>query len=93
MGNHRADRRGSRRSASVTHSEFEPALPSLPASARRPGMPASRGPLFRALPSAPVLAGVATLAVAVGGVVTSGDVIDALPAGARLPPAPVRPAP
>ena len=31
----------------------------------------SRGPLFKALPSVPVLLGVASLAVAVGGVVTS----------------------
>jgi murein DD-endopeptidase MepM/ murein hydrolase activator NlpD len=42
----------------------------------------ARGPLFSALPSAPVLAGVATLAVAVGGAVSSGDVIDALPQAA-----------
>lgn len=32
----------------------------------------SRGPLFRLLPSAPVLAGVATMAVAIGGALTSG---------------------
>ncbi len=32
----------------------------------------SRGPLFRALPSGPVLAGVAVMAVAVGGALTSG---------------------
>lgn len=32
----------------------------------------SRGPLFRILPSAPVLAGIATMAVAIGGALTSG---------------------
>ncbi len=40
---------------------------------------APRSPFVRTLPSAPVLAGVAALAVAVGGVVASGDVIEALP--------------
>jgi murein DD-endopeptidase MepM/ murein hydrolase activator NlpD len=79
MGNHRADRRGSRRSVSPANprpSHLRSAAPSVAGKRKAAGHAGSRGPLFRALPSAPVLAGVATLAVAVGGVVTSGDVID-----------------
>lgn len=80
MGDHRADRRGSRRSASVTNPVPGRRSASQPAAGRRKASrhAGSRGQLFRVLPSAPVLAGVATLAVAVGGAVSSGDVIDAV---------------
>src|SRR5918992_5991618 len=49
----------------------------------------SRGPLFRGLPSPPVLLGVATLAVAVGGTVTSttdlaGHIESKVPAASAL---------
>jgi len=72
MGNHRADHRGSSRGPSET--------PQTTASStggrrkiektrsRRSG---SRGPLFRGLPSAPILLGVTALAVSAGGAVTA----------------------
>ncbi len=52
----------------------------------------ARGPLFRGLPSPPVLLGVATLAVAVGGVLTSGGVPGAGPQLAHTEVNDVRPA-
>jgi murein DD-endopeptidase MepM/ murein hydrolase activator NlpD len=90
MGDHRAERRGSRRSASVANPvpgrrrADQPVAVRSAAGGRRKASrhSGSRGPLFRALPSAPVLAGVATLAVAVGGAVSSGDVIDTVAGGA-----------
>ena len=79
MGDHRADRRGSTRRRSTTS-----ATPAAPATPKAP--PAStvgrrrasrhsgrRGPLFRGLPSVPVLVGVAALAVSAGGALTAGD--------------------
>jgi murein DD-endopeptidase MepM/ murein hydrolase activator NlpD len=75
MGNHRADRRGHGRAPSET--------PEAPSSApgRRRAAPkksssrrsGSRGPLFRGLPSAPILVGIAALAVSAGGAVTAAS--------------------
>jgi hypothetical protein len=48
-----------------------PAVGSAPGKRRAVKHAGSRGPLFKGLPSPPVLLGVASLAVAVGGVVTS----------------------
>ena len=70
MGHHRADRRGPvrrRSSASAT-----PVAPSA-SGHRRSQHSGSRGPLFRGLPSIPVLVGIAALAVSAGGVLTAGD--------------------
>jgi biotin carboxyl carrier protein len=71
------------------------AAPAAPAAvtARQPGCrkairhAGSRGPLFRGLPSAPLLLGVATLAVAVGGALTSTgpDLAAGAAAGLRQP--------
>ena len=87
MGSHRAVRRGSGRSASATPLTGKRAAAPAGGRRRStehtgsshtgsghtgPRHTGSRGPLFRILPSAPVLAGVAVLAVAVGGAVTSG---------------------
>jgi len=71
MGNHRADRRGPSRGPSET-----PIPVSSTGGKRRAAKPAarraaSRGPLFRGLPSAPILVGVAALAVSAGGAVTA----------------------
>jgi murein DD-endopeptidase MepM/ murein hydrolase activator NlpD len=65
MGNHRADRRAPRRDTSETHST----------SGKRKAVKhaAKRGQLFRGLPSAPILMGVAALAISAGGAVTVGD--------------------
>lgn len=84
MGNHRADRRGSRRSVTV-----DPTAPPRAAAGRRKATrhASPRGSLVRALPSAPVLAGVATLAVAVGGAVSSGADVDVVAPLARTTPA------
>lgn len=84
MGNHRASRRASRDDLSETpyvgtrrRSDPSPAeLPSSPISSeagkRRAVKHAGRrGSLFRVLPSAPVLMGIAALAVSTGGVVTA----------------------
>ncbi|WP_324502847.1 M23 family metallopeptidase [Nocardioides sp.] len=84
MGNHRADRRGSGRRPSVASSTQVTA--GKRKAARHAG---SRGPLFRTLPPAPVLAGVATLAVAVGGAVSSGGAADVLTTAASPATAPV----
>lgn len=83
MGNHRAAKRPSRRRVD---SVVDPAgldstgLPSAGGSARQETTAgkrkavkhaAPRGPLFRALPSAPILLGVAALAVSTGGAITA----------------------
>lgn len=76
MGNHRADRRGPSRRPSVTPIEV-PAVVSREAATsgkrRAARHTASRGPLFRGLPSAPILMGVAALAVSAGGAVTVAE--------------------
>ena len=76
MGNHRADRRGRDQRPSVTPSEIEATprrrVDDAPGK-RRAAHTASRGPLFRGLPSVPVLLGVAALAVSAGGAVTAAD--------------------
>jgi murein DD-endopeptidase MepM/ murein hydrolase activator NlpD len=72
MGHHRADRRGLRRDSSST----TPAPPAPVATTSGPGRrkaskhTGSRGPLFRGLPSVPLLLGVAALSVSAGGAVT-----------------------
>ena len=74
MGDHRADRRGpSRRRSDSPTPEVGPRRRAETAGRRRAAK-ATRGPLFRGLPSAPIMLGIAALAVsAAGGVVTSGD--------------------
>ncbi len=65
MGNHRAASRASRRDA---------AAPAKVAGKRKAVKhAAARGPLFRGLPSPPVLLGVAALAISAGGAVTMGN--------------------
>jgi len=71
MGHHRADRRGPvrrRSSASAT-----PVAAPTASGRRRSQHSGSRGPLFRGLPSIPVLVGIAALAVSAGGALTAGD--------------------
>ena len=77
MGNHRADPRAHSRGPSET-----PILAARSAGRRKavksPALRArrhtgSRGSLFRGLPSAPILLGVAALAISVGGAVTAAD--------------------
>jgi murein DD-endopeptidase MepM/ murein hydrolase activator NlpD len=65
MGNHRAVRRAPRRDSSATQIT----------SGKRKAVKhaAARGSLFRGLPSAPILMGVAALAVSAGGAVTVGQ--------------------
>jgi murein DD-endopeptidase MepM/ murein hydrolase activator NlpD len=73
MGDHRADRRGSRRRPSRTPQHEAVG----PGKRRASKHSASRGPLFRGLPSAPILLGVAALAISAGGAVSAsaGDVV------------------
>jgi murein DD-endopeptidase MepM/ murein hydrolase activator NlpD len=75
MGNHRAERHGSRRSSSERlQPASQPTTRSTPKSTagKRKAVKhsAPRGPLFT-VPSTPILAGVAALAVAAGGAVTA----------------------
>jgi murein DD-endopeptidase MepM/ murein hydrolase activator NlpD len=81
MGDHRADRRGhSRRSTSSGTSDASSTIPA-PATgkrraskpSRRAGHSSPRGSLFRGLPSAPILLGIAALAVSAGGAVTAAE--------------------
>ena len=73
MGDHRAARRGPRRS-SVTRSVPAPASTPSGAGKRRAARHSGRrGPLFRALPPLPILVGVAALSVAAGGAVTAAN--------------------
>ena len=81
MGNHRADRRGPGRRSS------EIATPDAGALGKRRAATgtrrsATRGPLFRGLPSLPIVLGVAALAVSAGGALTaaSTDLVSATPA-------------
>ncbi|MGH3362055.1 MAG: M23 family metallopeptidase [Nocardioides sp.] len=71
MGDHRAARRGPRRS-SVTH-DVPDARPNGAGKRRAARHSGSRGSLFRLLPPAPILLGVAALSVAAGGAVTAAD--------------------
>ena len=89
MGNHRADRRGHARRPSVTalpgadvptpvaaHSSGSSSprvTSSTPGRRRAARHTASRGPLFRGLPSAPILLGIAALAVSAAGAVTAAE--------------------
>lgn len=69
MGNHRADSRGHGRRPSETPIESAPAVGRRKAAKHT----ASRGSLFKTLPSAPILLGVAALAVSAGGAITAAD--------------------
>ena len=77
MGNHRADRRGPGRRLSVTRivTDTTPRrhVEDAPAGRRAARHTAPRGPLFRGLPSVPVLIGIAALAVSAGGAVTAAE--------------------
>ena len=85
MGNHRADHRGPGRrpSVSTTPDAAVAGKRRAVAGARRS---ARRGPLFRGLPSIPILVGVAALAVSAGGAVTvaSTDLASATPSPSRV---------
>ncbi|GAA1926411.1 hypothetical protein GCM10009737_30270 [Nocardioides lentus] len=69
MGNHRADRRGPRRAVSATPQ------PAASPGGKRKALPTdpARHSALRMLPSAPLLAGVAALAVSTAGAVTASD--------------------
>ena len=77
MGNHRADRRGPGRRPSVTQIATDTTprrrAEDGPGGRRAARHTASRGPLFRGLPSVPVLIGIAALAVSAGGAVTAAE--------------------
>ncbi len=80
MGNHRADRRGHSRGPSVTPVDSpvsSPAPGRRRADKQTSGLAARRssrrGPLFRGLPSAPILLGVAALVASGFGAVTATD--------------------
>ena len=85
MGNHRADHRGpSRRpSVSTTPDGAVAGKRRAAAGARRA---VRRGPLFRGLPSVPILVGVAALAVSAGGAVTVAgtELASATPSPSRV---------
>lgn len=68
MGDHRADRRGHSRRRTVPST-----LPPQPGRRRASRHSSTRGPLFRGLPSIPVLVGVTALAVAATGALTASD--------------------
>ena len=71
MGNHRADRRGHRRATPLTPQVTAPvSAPVGPGRRKASKHTGLRGPLFRGLPSIPVLLGVAALSVSAGGAVT-----------------------
>jgi murein DD-endopeptidase MepM/ murein hydrolase activator NlpD len=80
MGHHRADHRGSRRRPSVIATP-DGAVAGKRRAATGTRRSASRGHLFRGLPSAPILLGVAALAVSAGGAVTAAntDLVSATP--------------
>ena len=71
MGHHRADHRGPARRRSTTTAT--PVSAPASGSRRTSRHSGSRGPLFRGLPSIPVLVGIAALSVSAGGVLTAGD--------------------
>lgn len=77
MGNHRADRHGPGRLPSVTPIEIEttPRRHATDAPGRRRSAKhtASRGSLFRGVPSLPVIVGIAALAISAGGAIQAAD--------------------
>jgi murein DD-endopeptidase MepM/ murein hydrolase activator NlpD len=77
MGHHRADRRGHRRptpeTPQVSAAASAPVSPAGPGRRRAHKHSGSRGPLFRGLPSIPVLLGIAALSVSAGGAVTMSE--------------------
>jgi murein DD-endopeptidase MepM/ murein hydrolase activator NlpD len=85
MGNHRADHRGPSRRPSVS------TIPDGAVAGKRRAAAGARravrrGPLFRGLPSVPILVGVAALAVSAGGAVTvaSTELASATPSPSRV---------
>ena len=87
MGNHRADRRGSGRRTSETPEVVSVELGKRRAAKPTRGHAATRGSRFRSLPSAPILLGVAALAVSAGGAVTAAGPSLAEASDARFNPA------
>jgi murein DD-endopeptidase MepM/ murein hydrolase activator NlpD len=80
MGNHRADRRGpGRRSSEIATPDAGVVGKRRAATGTRRS--STRGPLFRGLPSLPIVLGVAALAVSAGGALTaaSTDLVSATP--------------
>ncbi len=77
MGNHRADHRGPRRRSESTPRRVAtvPTPGSTSGGGRRKASrhTGTRGPLFKGLPSVPVLLGVAALAASIGGAVTVSE--------------------
>ena len=74
MGNHRAEPRGHRRRASATPQVPAPvSAPAGPGRRKASTHTGSRGPLFRGLPSIPVLVGLAALAASAGGAITMSE--------------------
>ncbi len=82
MGDHRADRRGLSRRPSATPSSARsqaraarpaPVVGNAPGRRKASRHSGSRGPLFRGLPSVPVLLGIAALSVSAGGAVVVSD--------------------
>ena len=71
MGSHRADRRGPRRRTPATPDPTRRAAAGSPGRRRASKHSGTRGPLFRGLPSLPVLLGVAALSVSAGGALTA----------------------
>jgi murein DD-endopeptidase MepM/ murein hydrolase activator NlpD len=85
MGNHRADHRGrSRRPSASTIPDGAVAGKRRAAAGARRAV--RRGPLFRGLPSVPILVGVAALAVSAGGAVTVAgtELASATPSPSRV---------
>jgi murein DD-endopeptidase MepM/ murein hydrolase activator NlpD len=76
MGNHRADRRGLRHhppAAPAVLAQEESSARREPGRRRASKHSGRRGPLFRGVPSVPVLIGIAALSVSAGGAVTAGE--------------------
>ena len=73
MGNHRADRRGPRRRSKSTAPVAAPVLTTGGGRRKASRHTGTRGPLFRGLPSVPVLVGLAALSASVGGAVTAAS--------------------
>ncbi len=91
MGSHRSDHRGSRRRSSATPDPTPLSVPTSSGGKRRAAQHSgSRGALIPLLPSAPVLAGIAVLALSVGGTMASAagpasvDTVAATAAGNSL---------
>ena len=84
MGNHRADRRGPHRRSEATTPVAAPVLTTSAGRRKASKHTGSRGPLFKGLPSLPVLVGLAALSASVGGAVTAADSGFGAPSDQRL---------